>query len=319
MRNKFTGPILVAIETNLNKKMECFFILAVSFIICVVVSGCTVNRVSILTREPTGTSVNASEVKFYPSFNDMRDPWQLEGMISAYTLPIMSNSADKREALIKNTIADLGINAVVGLQSLTGAGHVGLSNGILAKMGIARQKDAKTMPKFIVFLPAVNLKIEKEASMPNLDDYLREHIQYFLSYTKGYYVYRYDPPGISNADVLQGSIDPAALVEQLGIATDYALLCDVVGYDETGNIVVYRARTLKITMTLFDLKEKRVAWSATTSGESKQSFLLLGLPGLLTQKEEEILLIRNAIMNAMDSLPMVHGFRGGTISPVDRK
>ena len=99
-------------------------------------------------------------------------------MISAYTLPIISNSAEKREMLVRNTIAGLGINAVVGLQSNIGedVGPTGHSNGILANIGTVQQKDAQRMPKFIVCLPPVNFKTEKDASMNKLDDYLREQI-----------------------------------------------------------------------------------------------------------------------------------------------
>jgi hypothetical protein len=306
---------------------DFFYILAGSLLLITVLSGCTVNRVSMLTRQPTGNPVAASEVQLYSTFKDISEPWELEGMISVYTLPIMNNDAEKREALIKNTVAVAGINAVVGLQSLTGDGHVGLSNGILAKQGSARQKDAQVIPKFIVFLPSVNFKIEKEASMNKLDDYLREHIQYFLSYTKGYYVHRYDHPGISNAGVLQGNIDPAALVVPLGVAPDFVLLCDVDGYDESGNIVTHSAKTLKITLTLFDLKQKRVFWTSAGSGKTTQSLLrgaimfgpLFCRANLLTESEERSFIVRRAIMDAMDSLPIVDGFRGGTISPVDRK
>ena len=124
---------------------------------------------------------------------------------------------------------------------------------------------------------------------------------------------------ISSSDILQGSINPAALSEPLGIAPDYALLCDVNGYDETGNIVVSRVRTVKITMTLFDLREKRIAWTATTSGVSKQSLLFDGWVNLRTRKEDDLMIVRNAILDAMDTVPMVNGFRGGAISPIDRK
>lgn len=91
-------------KSKQTKKREYFSILAASLLICMVMSGCTVNRVSILTRQPTGTPIKESEVKLFPSFKDISGPWRLEGMISAYTLPIGSNTAEKREALIKETI-----------------------------------------------------------------------------------------------------------------------------------------------------------------------------------------------------------------------
>lgn len=297
------------VEVNQSQRVRCCFIFAVALMVCVAISGCTINRVSILALESSAKPVKPSEVKFYPSLKDVSEHWKLEGMISANLVPIMRNSSQNREELIRNTIAGLGINTVVGVQSLDGNGLFGLSNAILANIGTAGNENIQTTPKFIAFLPAINYKIEKDPSMPKLDDYLLEHIQHFFSYSKGYYVYYNASSGITNADILKGNIDSDVLAEPLGIAPHYALLCDVDAHKEFGTAWVYRTRTLMITLTLYDLKEKKVVWTSTTSGNAKQGYL--GFAGLLTKKEETCLIIRKALTEAMDSLPKVTGFRMG--------
>jgi hypothetical protein len=297
-------------------------------------SGCTVNRVSLLTRQPTGSPVKESSVKFFPNFKEMNEPWRLEGMISAYTLPIVNNTQKKREALIKETVAGMGINAVVGLLPDVGSGvkRTGRTTGLLANVETKLRDNEEAMPKFIVCLPPVNFKIERNPSMAKLDDYLREYIQFFFSYMKGYYVYKYDAPDLNNDNILQGSIDSAILNEPLGITPDFALLCDVDGYDEKGNIALQRSYTLKLKMTLFDLKEKKPGWTSRTEGISTKSLLGAFVMGGLVAgplgstlfvagevaSDDDLHTARFALMNAMDSLPAVKGFRGGAISSMDR-
>lgn len=303
---------------------NCVLNLIIGLIICTALSGCTVNRVSILPPQQSGTQVNASDVKFLSTFREIKEPWTIEGMISAYTLPIASNSAEKREVLIKKEAAEQGISTVVGLQSLTGKGHTDLSNGILVG---ARRKENVDRPKFIAFLPPVNFKIESAPSMNKLDDYLREHIQFFLSYTKGYYVHRWNSPDIGSVRTMQGNIDPDVLLKPLGMIPDFILLCDVDGYDEKGSIVINEAKTLKITLTLIDLKEKRVFWTSAGSGQVSQSLLigaimftpLFSWANLLTESEERSFMVRKAILETIDTLPTIPGFKPGTISPVNRQ
>lgn len=320
--------------TKQAQKRNSSYVFAVSLLVCTMASGCTINRVSILTSPKTRTPIQASQVKCFPSFKDIDGPWQLEGMISAYTLPIMSNTREKREALIKQTAADLGINAVIGLEPNIGPAvqRTDRSIGILANTGTAQQQTIEAIPKFIICLPPINFRIEKDPSLSKLDDYLREYVQYFFSYMKGYYVYRCNTPAVNKASVLEGNTDPAILAEPLGIVPDYVLLCDVDGYDQHGNIVVSRSRTLKITMTLFDLREKKVVWTTSTIGISVKSmtgaFLkwglvhgpVVGLAGAAIESAEsdDLKIVREAIMKAIDSVPVVTGFQGGTISPIDR-
>lgn len=92
-------------------KKNYFFLLTITLILFTLISGCTVNRISLLTSEQTNTPIQPSYVKIYPTFKEISTPCQLEGMISAYTLPIAANSSEKRETLIKNTAAELGVNA----------------------------------------------------------------------------------------------------------------------------------------------------------------------------------------------------------------
>jgi hypothetical protein len=312
----------IFMRIKLSKKGKYVSALAVSLLVCTVISGCTVNKVSLLTRQLTGAPIKASEVKLFPRFNDIKEPWRVEGMISAYTLPIINNTAEKRVALIKETVAGLGINAVIGLQydikigswnERTGPGR---SNGILANIGTTQQQNSEALPKFIVCLPVVHFKIEKTPATNLLDEYLREHIQYSLGYQRGYYVYRCDAPGVDNSSILHGSTSLEALSEPIGIPPDFALLCDVEGYDEQGNIVVRRSKTLRLIMTLYDLKEKKAVWTSATEAISVKSvigsFFAGGLPSLL--EPEEFKTVSAALMKAIDNMPSVKGFRGGPVS-----
>jgi hypothetical protein len=174
--------------TNLIKRIERGFLLILSFLVLIILSGCAINRVSILNPQQSVHPIKESEVKFFSSFKDISEPWRIEGMLSVHRVPLVSNNAENRVAIIKETAAAQGINAVVGLQSLSGDGHISVSNAILASMGTKWQKEDQDKSKFIVLLPPVDFKIDKDASINKFGDYIREYIQYLLSYTKGYYV-----------------------------------------------------------------------------------------------------------------------------------
>jgi len=45
---------------------------SICLIVCTSISGYTGNRVSLLTRQPTGAPIKASEVKLFPRFNDIK-------------------------------------------------------------------------------------------------------------------------------------------------------------------------------------------------------------------------------------------------------
>jgi hypothetical protein len=306
-----------------SKTVNGFYVLLLIPLLCAAISGCTVNRVSLLTRESAGKQIKASEVKVYPSFRELRAPWRLEGMISAYTMPVMSNTPEKREALIKDTVAGLGINAVVGLQPRVGENlkRVGRSIGILANTGTGAQAKTEVAPKFIICLPPVNFKIDKTPEASELDQYLLEYVQFSFSYMKGYYVYRCDMQGANNSSILQGSVDPQALSEPIGIAPDYALLSDVEGYDEQGNIAVHRSFTLKLALTLYDLREKKPVWSKTSVGISNRSVLfhILTFGGTASETSDEVQTVRSVLNQALETLPEVKGFRPDSSIPTNKK
>ena len=227
----------------------------------------------------------------------------------------------KRVTLIKETAADLGLNAVIGLQYDIKLGPFdervgpGRSNAILANIGSARQQNPEDLPKFIVCLPALNfIMIEKGRVEDLLNRYLREHILYSFGYQKGYYVYNRDALRVDRASILNGSISLEALGEPIGIPPDFVLLCDVRGYDayliNTGKMVLI---TLRLTMTLYDLKEKKVVWTGTaegTQGKRVTDKFIVGYesPFLAPQT------LGAALMKAVDTMPSVKGFRKGPAS-----
>ena len=117
------------------------------------------------------------------------------------------------------------------------------------------------------------------------------------------------------------------MLRPLGMMPDFILLCDVDGYGEKGNVVVNKSKMLKITLTLIDIKDKRVFWTSAGSGRVSQSPLigavmftpLFSWANLLTESEERSFMVRKAILETIDTLPAVPGFKPGTVSPVNRK
>jgi hypothetical protein len=300
-----------------------FSVLSVALLVCMVVSGCTVNRVKILSCQSTEAPIKASDVKLFSSFKEVSEPWRLEGMINAYTMPIMRNTEENRIALIKEEAAGRGINAVIGLQHPTGTAvrRVGRSVGLLAKVGGASKKTADAMPKFIVCFPPVHY-LEEDLSKSDLDDYLLEFMQFYLGYYKGYYVYRCNAPGISKNSILQNGVSPQALSEPIGIAPDYALLCDV-GWEEVGFQFVgtktgqsYSALySLTITMTLIDLNERKPI-SLISVGIPNDWLRIKTLPVIRDFTSEDKardalgLETNSRLVPAIKSVPVVKGFDG---------
>lgn len=312
-------------KKSVFEPMKRFWFLLASLTVFSVTTGCgTSNGVSILARQATRNPIKPSEVRVYPTLRGVSEPWRIEGMISANILPLMKNTPENRVDLMKDTAANLGINSLVGIRSSVNRHFfLGHSNAILVNTGTLSEASVQ-VPKFIAFVPKVNFKIENNPSLEKLDDYIREYIRYFLTYSKGYYVYRYDPPGITNSDILQGSLEADLLTDPLGVIPDYALLCDVTGYDEAGNIVVSQVRSLKLAMILYDIKEKKIVWSSDTSASSEQSYvgsvfslgggLLGGLAKMRTPHEETLFLIRRAVREAITTLPEPSGFQAGPLN-----
>jgi hypothetical protein len=298
--------------------------LAVILMICAVFSGCSHNRASIVTRQPTGTPIKVSDVKLVSSFKDINGPWRLEGSISAYVVPLFKNNAENRETYVKETAAEHGINTVVGLmpdigEVLGGPNH---AHGIMANTSFAQEQNAEPLPKFIVCLPPVNFKIEKTPALSKLDEYIREYAQYILGYGRGYYAYRSNAAGVDNNSILQGSASMEALSEPIGIEPDYAFLFDVDGYNVEGNIIINRTHTLKLSMTLYDFKEKKPVWTRSTEGISSKSILaglLMGVVGIGMELEpkDDLTSVSRAVDNAIKELPAVKGFKqGGGCFPI---
>jgi hypothetical protein len=298
------------------------YILAAFFLILSTAAGCGIKRVSILNSQPTRTPIKADDVRFYADGKQIKGNWRAVGMISAYLNSKLENTAKNRQALITETVSRQGANAVIGLQNNIGEGiyRPGHSNGILAVVSSANPPDAAPAPKFIVCLPPVNFKIEKNASMNKLDSFIREHIQYYFGYQKGYYVYRFDAPGVSGAAILRGEIDAEVLGEPLGVAPDYALLCDVDCYEQKDNIIIQRSQILEITMTLYDVKRKKIVWLTTTAGESRKNVLTDVALGVVTGSmfnDDDFWTALQAVKKATNFLPAIPGFQCGPIDPLE--
>ncbi|MEJ2407176.1 MAG: hypothetical protein P8171_23410 [Candidatus Thiodiazotropha sp.] len=109
--------------------------------------------------------------------------------------------------------------------------------------------------------------------MNNLDEYIRENIEYFFDYEKGYFIYRCDTPAVSFDSIRNGSVQASELGKTLGITPDFALLCEVDDYHvDEGSFGGY-TQNLRFSMNLFDLEERKVIWSATATGEASRNFL----------------------------------------------
>jgi hypothetical protein len=274
------------------------------------------------TRGPTGNPIKTEDVKVVSTFNDIGPSYRVEGLLSAMVLPLMKNNVENRKVLIKQLAAQNGINAVVGLQPNVGDVFykVGIAVGILAQTGTSVPDGAVFPAKFIVCLPPINFKIDKDPSMANIDSYLRDSIQFHFSSMKGYYVYRSDLP-ITDLSNMHPS------VHSLGIPADYVLQCNVEGYDETGNITVKRVKTLKIIMSLFDIKDRKIVWTQATEGVSGKSILLSVLKGvvfggvvgapLMVMADSDLTLsddfktVDDAMSKIIDTVPpAIPGFKG---------
>lgn len=314
------------IKQAIEGRLSC--VLPAALLVCVVLSGCAVNRVRILSHEPTATPIKTNDVKFFSSFKDIDGPWQLEGMISAYTLPIMSNTVEKRVALIRDEAAGLGIDSVIGLQhpASLAVRRVGRSVGLLARAGTAGQRNANAMPKFIVCLPPMSY-LEEE--LPNvrppagdLDDFLLELTQFYLSYYKGYYVYRCNAPGVSKDSILHGNVSPRALSEPIGVAPDFALTCSV-GSREAGFLYIgskdsqalLGVRQVVIRMALIDLSERRIVWEDVAGIPA--GWLSLRAPPVIRDftsddkiKDELGLATNSSLGSSIITVPAVKGFVG---------
>jgi hypothetical protein len=301
-----------------GKIIRKFCILILCVVSLLILTGCPSSRVSMWTRGQAGAPIKPEDVKMVSTFKDIGSSYNVAGLLSAMALPRMKNSAERREIVVKEIAAEQGIDTIIGFQPKIGelfwdTTSCGIAVGILAHSGFSSNEISGPPPKFIVCLPPVKFKIDKDPSMEKLDDFLRDCIQFYFSSMKGYYVYRTALPinSISNM--------PVDNFMTLGIPADYVLNCVVEGYDETGNIVTGRVKALKIKMSLFDLKERKTVWAQTTEGISLQyslmEFLLTGPVGLLEHKlttpSDEFRVVNGAIKNVLDTVPpAIAGFKG---------
>jgi hypothetical protein len=301
--------------------------LVIVLLVCMAASGCTINRVKILSYQPDGTRVRAEDVRLFSNAQEIRGPWRLEGVIAVYTMPIMSNTVEKRVALIKEVAAGRGIDAVIDLQHPSGSAvmHIGRSVGVLAKTGEALHKNGDQLPKFIVCFPPFSGSASKDFSTNGLDDYLLEFARFYLGYYKGYYVYRCNTPGISKASILQNGVTPGALIGPIGMAPDFILIADVI-WDETGFIFMGGKDqssltpnlTPKITMTLIDLKEREVVWESYASipGDWLRA---KGMPVIHDFSSDDYFrdelarMTNRTLWPAMNTVPVVSGFEGADL------
>jgi len=203
----------IVMKLKQSEKVKYIFALATRLLICAVVSGCASNRVSMVTGQTARTPVKASKVKVFSNFKEIGSPWRIEGMFSNWAAPVANNTPQQREALIKETVAELGINAVVGLLPNVGDGvrHLSHTHGIMVTLGSTRQQDRESLPKFFVYLPPVNFKIERTPATGRLNDQLLEYVQHLLGYGKGYYAYYGNATGVDNISILQGKRQPCSL------------------------------------------------------------------------------------------------------------
>jgi hypothetical protein len=203
--------------------------------------GCTINSVSVLLDESERQPINQHEVNLFPTFNEIDGKWQLEGLISVFTLPLGGNSVTKREDLIRATVAGLGIDSVVGMQFFDGFGHPELSSGLLVKTG---EDSKREKPKFIVSLLPLRIDDDTkdllaECVEPNklcsrlhtnfgdVKAFYWDNLKYYLAYQKGYYTYQVDADVIREEAILQGEVQPVELRGELGVDPDFALLCEL--------------------------------------------------------------------------------------------
>lgn len=293
-------------------------------------SGCAIHRVSVLGAEDPRTALKPEEVKLYGTFREVAAPWRLRGMVSAHLLPLMSNTVEARELLVREAAARLGAQAVVGLQDHVGefGWFKGRSVAILASVGGAPSDDAgRESPRFIACLPPTELL----ADVPReLDDRIRDQLQYFLSYTHGYYTYPCGGPEAGTEAILQGKVSPAALGQPLGMEPHYALRFTIERYELVTkrklHIMLpswvsvgsnYTEREIRLRVSLFDLAERRDAWSASAIGTTTGPVPGEALGGGRTESEAGYYLARDALRKLLEAVPVVPGFKAVSVGPSD--
>lgn len=314
-------------KTDLHRQRKHILVPIVGFLLFVTLYGCASNQVSYVTRPNTMAPIAASEVKSFPDFHAIGEPWQLEGMISV-SRPQMINTPESRQETVREVAASLGGNGIVGL--LPGVGRkvsrIDCSTALLVAFGGHQQKDTSPLPKFVVCMPSASFKVATVNPLMELQEYLLARAQDLLGFQKGYYVFRCSGLRVDGPSISQGNVTANALSEPLGIAPEYALLIDVEGVNDRGDIVPDHPRTFKITLKLFDLQEMKIVAESTASGvphEAPLAPMLAGAgfgPGIVAGRAaaetqvaagppDEYLALYTGLTQAIKSLPSPSGFR----------
>jgi hypothetical protein len=314
-------------RTDIRQRRKHISLYAIDFLLFVTLCGCASNKVSYISRQPAMASIAASEVKLFPDFHAMGEPWLLEGMISV-SRPQMTNTPESRQEIVREVAARLGSNGIVGMLPSAGrrVSRIDCSTALLVAFGSHQPKSASPLPKFIVCMPPAHFKVATVHPQMELQQYLLARIQDLLGFQKGYYVYWCDGPGVDGLSISQGKVTAKALSEPLGIKPEYALLIDVEGLNQQGEVVTNYARTYKITLTLFDLQERKIAAASSSTGVPHEGSLVPMLagarfgPGIVAGQAaaegqraggppNEYIALYTALTQAIKTLPSPSGFR----------
>jgi hypothetical protein len=276
-------------------------------------TGCTVKKVSGVTVGGGAGAIGVDQVRSYASFEAIDEPYELEGMFRVMITPAMKSKPPVREALARETAARLGCDAVVGLRHYKEV-YSGWekSSGLLARLGSATTTAMPERPRYIVCLPRVHVQIESTPATAKLADYLREDLGFYLA-EKGYYTYPSELPGGEVAGWIREGGDLSVLSEPLGAMPDYALVCEVAGYDKHGVPVLLNWDSINITLTLLDLQTRTATWTVTEKGGTAVGAVLPGsglVLTLLSTKDDRLREgVYSVVNRALKSLPGVPGYR----------
>lgn len=268
---------LIRLFHILSKSWVRIFLSIPCLLIGLFSSGCTVNKVTCYTAHPVGAPIKTSEVKVISKITDADKPYQVEGMLRTMVLPVMRNTPEARENLATATAAKMGINGLVGLLPGKSSYCPGFeqTSGLFARFGASQSEGENKREKFIICMPHAKFRMDQTAQTAKIDSYLRDEIQYNIG-ERGYYAYPCENEGVDAASIMEGKVNVDSFRKPLGIDPDYALLCDVEGYDKKGVPVMASFYSLKINLSLFDLKDRKVVWTTQKTGGSGEGMLLPG-------------------------------------------
>ena len=261
--------------------------------------GCTVNKTSYVSQRSAVPGKNPADIRVIPR---IENGMQVVGVVNAYLAPLYRNKPAAREELAKETAAGAGADAVVGLIPVQGIYlQPEASLGLLA----AAEKSGGNQPlKVVVCMAPVKFKIACTNKLDLLDRYLLREIQFWAA-KRGYYCYEGNLAGDEIETVQAG---PS------GAAPDYVLQCELTGLDEKGVEALLKTKTIAITLTLHDIRSRKIAWTKSQVGGMGEGLVFLdGLLFSLGTSDDEDLrqAISATVQNALrtnPSMPQVPGF-----------